>query len=116
MIGNENQVVISNLETPIDFAEAVIHLPSELQNEFFAVLKDQLSEEDWLATVRFVSTEGLFRSVAKYKAMKEAVKAQVIEEFYGHPYEAHETKCFDDCITVYGIEHIGSLPVIYRPR
>ena len=112
MIGNETKVVISNLETPKDFAEAIIHLPVDLQNEFFAVLKDQFSEEDWMATVKFIGTHGMFRSLVKYNAMKEAVKATLVEELFGHPYEAPERECFDPCNPVH-MASINSLPIFY---
>lgn len=107
-----NKVVLSNLETPNDFAEAVIHLPVDLQNELFAVLKEELSEEDWMTTVKFISTQSLFRSEAKYKAMKKAVKATLIEELFGHPYEAPEKEPFNPCNPIH-MASINSMPIIY---
>lgn len=87
--------------TSFEFAETIIHLPVEQQNAFFESLKNQLSEEEWLATVKFISLYGMFKSEAKYNAMKKAVKAQLVEELFGHPYEEPESKGFDPCNPVY---------------
>lgn len=97
--------------TAIEFADTIIHLPVEKQNEFFEILKGQLTEEDWLATVKFISLFGMFHSEAKYKAMKKAVLAQLVEEFYGHPYEEPESKGFDPCNPVY-MATINSMPFV----
>lgn len=97
--------------TPNEFAETIIHLPVEQQNAFFETLKDQLSEEDWLVTVKFISVYGMFRSPAKHKAMKKAVLAQLVEELFGHPYEEPETKGFDPCNPVH-MASINSMPFL----
>ena len=97
--------------TAAEFAETIIHLPVEQQNAFFEALKDQLSEEDWLATVKFISVFGMFHSHAKYNAMKKAIKATLVEEFFGHPYEEPENKCFDPCNPVYMFS-INSMPFV----
>ena len=94
-----------------EFAETIIHLPVEQQNAFFETLKDQLSEEDWLATVKFISLYGMFRSPAKHKAMKKAVLAQLVEELFGHTYEEPENKGFDPCNPVY-MTSINSMPLV----
>jgi hypothetical protein len=104
-----NEVVFSNLETPNDFAEYIIHLPVDMQNKFLEVLKEELSEEDWLTTVKFISLHGMYRSEAKYNAMKHAVKATLIEEIFGHTYEEPERKPFDPCNPVY-MASINSMP------
>lgn len=96
-----------------EFAETIIHLPVEQQNAFLEILKDQLSEEDWLATVKFISLEGMFRSTAKYNAMKNAVKATLIEDLFGHPYEEPEKKPFDPCNPTY-MSSIQSMPFVYH--
>lgn len=95
-----------------EFAETIIRLPIEQQNAFFETLKDQLSEEDWLETVKFISLYGMFRSEAKFEAMKKAVKATLIEELFGHPYEEPENKGFDPCNPVY-MTSINSMPMIF---
>ena len=97
--------------TPNEFAETIIHLPVEQQNAFFEILKDQLSEEDWMATVQFISLNGMYRSPAKFNALKKAVEAQLVEEFYGHPYEEPENKGFDPCNPVY-MTSINSMPLV----
>lgn len=99
--------------TPNEFAETVIHLSAEKRSEFFEALKDQLSEEDWLTVVKFISLHGLFHSEAKYKALKKAVKATLVEELFGHPYEEPENKSFDPFDSVY-MATINSMPYIYR--
>lgn len=99
--------------TPNEFADTVIHLSVEKQNKFFETLKDQLSEEDWLTVVKFISLHGMFHSEARYKALKKAVKATLTEEIFGHPYEELENKGFDPCNPVY-MATINSMPYIYR--
>ena len=98
--------------TPNEFAETIIHLPVEQQNAFFETLKDQFSEEDWLATVKFISVFGMYHSPAKYNAMKKAVKETLTEELFGHPYEEPEHKGFDHCNPVY-MASINSMPFVY---
>ena len=73
--------------TPTEFADTIIHLPADKQNEFFETLKGQLSEEDWLATVEFISVYGMFHSPAKYNAMKQAIGDTLCEEIFGHTVE-----------------------------
>ena len=97
--------------TPEEFAETIIHLPVEQQNAFFEILKDQLSEADWMATVQFISVFGMYRSPAKYYAMKNAVKSTLFEELFGHPYEEPERKGFDPCNPVY-MASINSMPIL----
>lgn len=94
------------------FAETIIHLPVEQQNAFFEALKDHLSEEDWLATVQFISLFGMYRSPAKFYAMKNAVKETIIEELFGHPYEEPKSKGFDPCNPVH-MASINSMPFVY---
>lgn len=65
--------------TMAEFANTVTNLPAEKQNEFFKSLKDVLSEEEWNATVQFISLFGMFKSPAKYKAMRTAI----CEEMFG---------------------------------
>ena len=69
--------------TPNEFAEAVTSLPTDQQNAFFDTLKDQLSEEDWLTTVKFISLHGIFINPEKYTALKNAVCDTLKEEIYG---------------------------------
>ena len=73
--------------TAREFADTVISLPVELQNEFFSAIKGNLSEADYMATVEHISVWGLFNRPAKYKAMKEAIKAVLFEDIYGHEYD-----------------------------
>lgn len=65
--------------TAVEFANTVTNLPTEKQNEFFASLKDILSEEEWNATVQYISWIGLFKSPAKYKHLRTAIS----EELFG---------------------------------
>ena len=70
-----------------EFADIVIRLPVEQQNEFLASLKEILTEEEYRATASFISLWSMFNSPAKYNAMKDACKETLVEQFYGHPYE-----------------------------
>lgn len=72
---------------PMEFAEMVVGMPVEKQNEFFENLKEELSEEDWNTTVKFISLVGMFKSPAKYEAMKKAICDVLCEEIYGHTVE-----------------------------
>lgn len=101
-----------NIMTPNEFAETIIHLPVEQQNAFFEALREHLSEEDWLATVKFISVFGMYHSQAKYNAMKQAVKETIVEELFGHPYKEPEHKCFDPCNPVY-MTSINDMPIFY---
>jgi hypothetical protein len=56
-----------------EFAGTVCKLPAEQQNEFFSSLKDILSDDEYLATVKFISSWGMFRSPAKFKAIRSAI-------------------------------------------
>lgn len=73
--------------TAMEFADIVIRIPVEQQNEFLASLKEILTEEEYKATVAFISLWSMFNSHAKYNAMKEVCKETLVEKFYGHPYE-----------------------------
>lgn len=73
------------------FAEMIIKMPVEKQNEFFERLKSELSEEDWNTTVKFISLFSMFKSPAKYNAMKNAVCDTLSEEFFGHTVERKGT-------------------------
>lgn len=68
--------------TPYEFAETVNNLPVAQQNAFFEVLKEQLSEKDWLTTIKFISLDGLFRNPDKYTALKNAVCDTLKEELF----------------------------------
>ena len=59
--------------TPTEFLDTVSNLPAEQQNAFFEAIKDQLTEKEWLATVQCISLFGMFKSPAKYKAMRSAL-------------------------------------------
>lgn len=82
-----------------NFAWKVASMPAELQNKFFSAIKETLGEEDCQTVMKAISVMGLFRSPAKYNAMKEAVKATLIEELYGHEYNPddyyHEKEDFN---------------------
>lgn len=69
--------------TPYEFADAINNLPVAQQNSFFEVLKDQLSEKDWLTTVKFISLHGIFTNPEKYTALKNAVCDTLKEAIYG---------------------------------
>ena len=68
--------------TPCEFAETINNLPTEQQNAFFEVLKDQLSEKDWLTTVKFISLHGMFHNPDKFTSMKNAVCDTLKEVIY----------------------------------
>lgn len=72
---------------PMEFAEIIINLSPEQQNEFFENLKEQLSEEDWKTTVKFISLYGMFKNPEKFEAMKNAVCDMLCENIYGHTVE-----------------------------
>lgn len=86
---------------PREFAGIIIGLPAEKQNEFFEILKSQLSEEEWFTVVKFVGLEKMYRSPARCNAMKKAIRDQLCEEFYGHAHEEPEKSFFDPCNPVY---------------
>lgn len=65
--------------TAVEFADTITNLPVEKQNEFFKKIKKVLSEEDYNATVQFIGFIGLFKSQAKYKALRTAI----CEELFG---------------------------------
>ena len=69
--------------TYIEFAETINNLPIPQQNAFFETLKNYLSEEDWLTTVKFISLHGMFHNPDKYTAMKDAVKDTLLEVIFG---------------------------------
>jgi hypothetical protein len=74
-----------------EFAEMIIKMPVENQNEFFEALKGELSEEDWNTIVKFISLFSMFKSPAKYEAMKKAVGDTLSEEIFGHTVEQKDT-------------------------
>lgn len=96
--------------TANEFAEIVIHLPTEQQNELLASLKEVLTEDEYKATATFISLHSIYRSHAKYNALKNAVKAQMVEELFGHPWEEPEAKPFDPCNPVH-MTAINSMPM-----
>lgn len=59
--------------TTTEFLDTVSNLPAEQQNAFIEAIKSQLTEEEWLATVKCISLFGMFKSPAKYKAMRSAL-------------------------------------------
>lgn len=59
--------------TTTEFLDTVSNLPAEQQNAFIEAIKSQLTEEEWLATVKCISLFGMFKSTAKYKAMRSAL-------------------------------------------
>ena len=73
--------------TSIEFANKVISMPASVQNAFFENLKKELSKEDWETVVKFISLHSMFCNADKYEAMKNAVRDQLCEEFYGHSVE-----------------------------
>lgn len=87
--------------TANEFVETVARLPAEMQNEFIESLKEILTEEEWKSTVSYISLYAIYHNPGKYNALKKAVKAQIIEELFGHPYEDHEQKWRDPHNPVY---------------
>lgn len=73
--------------TSIEFANKVISMPAGAQNAFFENLKKELSREDWETVVKFISLHSMFCNADKYEAVKNAVRDQLCEEFYGHSVE-----------------------------
>ena len=86
--------------TPMEFAETVSKLPAYKQNEFFERLKTELSEDDVQTMMKFVSLVRMFKSPARYEAMKNAVCDVLCEEFYGHEVE-RKKNIEDTCNPVY---------------
>ena len=86
--------------TMFEFAETVNGMPVEKRNEFIERLKGELSEDEWNATVKFISLYGMFKSPVKYEAMKNAVCDTLCEELYGHTVE-RKNKVEDPCNPVY---------------
>jgi hypothetical protein len=86
--------------TMFEFAETIIKMPVDKQNSFFEELKKELSEEDWMTTVKFVSLFGLFKSPVKYEAMKNAVCDMVCEDIFGATVEKKK-KIDDPCNPVF---------------
>lgn len=85
---------------PFEFAETIIKLPIEKQNEFFKKLKSELSAEDWNATVKFISLYSMFKSPVKYEAVKNAVCDTLCEDIFGHTAE-RKKEIEDPCNPVY---------------
>lgn len=83
-----------------EFAETIVNMPAEAQNEFFKKLKTELNEEEWTATVKFVGLFCMFKSPAKYEAIKTAVCETLCEDIFGHTVE-RERKLEDPCNPVY---------------
>ena len=71
----------------LEFAGIIASLSAENQNEFFKSLKGKVSDEDLKTVMSFVSLWSMFKSPAKYEAMKNAVCDQLCEEIYGHTVE-----------------------------
>ena len=78
--------------TAIEFANTVTNLPAEKQNEFFDELKNILSEEDYMTTIKYVSFIGLFKSPAKYKALRSAL----CEAMFGMEVDFAKKSMFDE--------------------
>jgi hypothetical protein len=73
--------------TSREFTEKVLSFPTEYREQFFEILKEQLSEEDYKVVAMHFALESMFRNPAKYEAMKNAVCDKLCEEFYGHTVE-----------------------------
>ena len=85
---------------PMEFAEKIIGMPTEMQNDFFERLKTELNEKDLQTVMSFISLLSMFKSPAKYEAIKNAVCDTLCEEFYGHTVEPQK-KTADDMVLVY---------------
>lgn len=84
----------------MEFAEAIVKMPVEMQNEFFAKLKKELSYEEWKATAEFIGVYNMFKHPAKLEAIKNAICDQLCEEFYGHTVEK-KNNVEDPCNPIY---------------
>lgn len=73
--------------TITEFANKIISMPSHKQNDFFEKLKSELSKEDWETAIKFIALHSMFMDVDKYRAIENAVREQLCEEFYGHTVE-----------------------------
>jgi hypothetical protein len=71
--------------TPTDFALAVTDLQAEQQNEFFRIIKEELTVEEYNATLLFITHIGVYRSAEKKEALKNAVREMMLGKYYGHP-------------------------------
>lgn len=70
--------------THIEFADTITNLTAYQQNAFFEALKGQLSEEDWLATVKYISLHGMLHNPEKYNALKKAMAHTMYERLVAH--------------------------------
>lgn len=100
--------------TAREFADIVIRLPVEKQNEFLASLKEILTEEEYKETATFISLWSMFNSNAKYNAMKEACKETLVEKFYGHTYE--NVRSAKEGVYSYHPQSICDIPVLIGTR
>lgn len=66
--------------TMSDFAKTVCEMSVNQQKEFFNKLKNELSEEDWITTVKFIGLLGLFMNPTKYKAMRTAICEKLFDK------------------------------------
>ena len=63
--------------TMVEFADTVSNLPADMQNEFFANLPECLTDDEKLAVIKYCSLFGLFKSPAKYKALRSAIASEL---------------------------------------
>lgn len=59
--------------TPTEFAQEVLRLTPEAQDEFFRSLRDVLPETEWMAAVAYVRLLDLFTDQQKYKSLRSAL-------------------------------------------
>ena len=70
--------------TSTQFTDKVLAMTEHQKDEFFKIIKTQLSEEDYNVLLVHIALESMFKNPTKYKAMKNAVCEQLCEEVYGH--------------------------------
>ena len=82
------------------FTKKILSMTTQQKEEFFEILKTQLSEEDYKVVTMHFALESIFKNPAKYEAMKNAVCDQLCEEFYGHTVEkVNDVK--EDTVLIY---------------
>ena len=63
--------------TPIEFAQEVLKLPPESQDEFFLALREILPDTEWMASVAYVRLLDLFTDQHKYKSLRSALAIEL---------------------------------------
>ncbi len=71
--------------TATEFALAVTEMPAEKQNEFFQNIKELFTEDEYNATLLFITHIGIYRSEEKKAALKTAIREMMVKKYYSNP-------------------------------